>query len=231
MNWNLISENQKLSEPFIREFKDKVNWFRISSYQKISEPFIREFHDKLDWYEISSYQNLSEPFIREFQDKVNWIIISKYQQLSEPFIREFKDKVNWERISKYQNLSEYFIKEFNLEIEDNWNYLSTEEKKQAIINTKLYECHEDYFIAYKGIRSDRYSNYNFQYQYLKNETYECHADYSNNENSFGLSVWTQEEAQEYCNQLVVKCKVFYKDVARLVHNNGKIRCEKITIIS
>ena len=137
----------------------------------------------------------------------------------------------WYYISRYQKLSEPFIREFDLEIEDNWLYISTEEKKEYIINSKLYECHADHFIAYKGIQSDRYSAYNFQYQYLKNETYECHADHSNQENSFGLSVWTQEEAQNYCDELVVKCKIFYKDVARIVHNNGKIRCTKITILT
>ncbi|MEG1009022.1 MAG: hypothetical protein RSF67_04270, partial [Clostridia bacterium] len=93
-----------------------------------------------------------------------------------------------------------------------------------------YECHEDYFIAYKGIRSDRYSKFNFQYQYLKGGIYEAHADHTNEQNSFGLSVWTEKEAKEYCDELVVRCKVYYKDVARLIHDNGKIRCTKIQIL-
>ena len=43
----------------------------------------------------------------------------------------------------------------------------------------------NHFIANKAIRKDRYSTYNFQYQYLPNEIYEAHCDYTNNENSFG----------------------------------------------
>lgn len=35
-------------------------------------------------------------------------------------------------------------------------------KKQQIIDCGLYECYEDYFIAYKAIRNDRYSHYNLE---------------------------------------------------------------------
>ena len=99
------------------------------------------------------------------------------------------------------------------------------------MDTGMYECYDDYFIAYKGIRSDRYSAYNFQYQYLPKETYECFADTSNTESSFGLSVWDYENAKEYCDKLIVKCKVYYSDVARVVHHGGKIRCNKITVLN
>ena len=236
VNWETISIYHKLSEDFIREFKDKLDWRYISRSQKLSENFIREFADEVYWWNISIYQKLSENFIREFKDYVNWGWISECQQLSEDFICEFSDKVNWIFISKHQKLSEDFIKEYKYrlyiyKIEDNWKYKDTEFLKQQVIDTGLYECHEDYFIAYKGIRSDRYSNFNFQYQYLPGETYESWCDYSSDENSFGLSVWTEEKAREYCNQLVVKVKVNYEDVGRVVHNGGKIRCKKITILN
>ena len=196
----------------IREFKDKVNWDNISTYQKLSESFIREFQHKVDWYNISKCQKLSESFIRGFQDKVDWYNISKYQKLSEGFINEFKDKLDIR-----------FIK-------DSWHYKTTGEKKQAVIGTNLYECHEDYFIAYKGIRSDRYSQMNFQYQYEKGGVYESWCDCSDNENSFGLSVWDKDNATAYCKQLVVRVKVKYEDVGRVVHKGGKIRCFKLEVL-
>ena len=232
VDWFEISANQKLSEDFIREFQDKVYWNSISTYQKLSEDFIREFQDKIDWYWISQYQKLSEDFIREFQNEVYWGYISAYHKLSEDFIREFQNKVEWCCISIYQKLSEDFIKEFNLKIdEDNWLYKTTEFKKEQVIKCGLYECHDDYFIAYKAIRNDRYSHYNFQYQYLKNGIYECHCDCTNDENSFGLSVWTEDGAKNYNNTgLIVKVKVRYEDVGRLVHNSNKIRCFKIEIL-
>ncbi len=232
LNWNCISENQKLSEDFIIEFQNRVNWYRISESQKLSEKFIREFQDKVDWFYISKYQKLSEKFIREFQSKVNWYYIVKYQKLSESFIREFKNKVDWGRISEYQKLSKKFRNEFELvNNKDNWFYKTTKFKKRQIVKCGLYECHEDCFIAYKAIRNDRYSHYNFQYQYLPNEVYECHCDCTNDEFSFGLSVWTYEGAKSYDSTgLIVKVKVRYEDVGRLVHNSNKVRCFKIEVI-
>ena len=152
--------------------------------------------------QISVYQELSEEFIREFADRVDWQRISIYQRLSEGFIREFADRVDWLQISKYQELSDEFIKEYycNLyldELYDSWHRKSTDEKKLKVVETNLYECHEDYFIAYKGLRNNRYSKFNLQYQYLPGETYETFADFSKEESSFGFFVGTKECAEEF----------------------------------
>ena len=234
--WLEISMCQKLTEDFIERHADKVNWDYISIYQKLSEVFIEKHSDKVNWYYISEDQKLSEDFIEKHSDKVNWDYISRCQKLSEDFIERHADKVLWDYISEYQKLSEDFINKYSDKlvhdiIRVSWLYKSTEEKKAAVISTGLYECHEDYFIAYKGMRSDRYSNYNFQYRYLPGETYESHCDFSSAENSFGLSVWTEKAATNYCNELVIKVKVRYEDVGRLVHDNGKIRCTKITVLT
>ena len=233
--WVDISADQKLSESFIREFQDKVDWLNISASQKLSEDFIREFKNEINWYCISAHQKLSENFIREFKNYVYWHCISVFQKLSENFIREFQDKVDWDYISEYQKLSENFIREFkdklNLnKIKYSCHYKTKKKKKQAVIDTGLYECHEDYFIAYKGIRSDRYSNYNFQYKYEKDGIYESWCDCSNEEDSFGLSVWDEPNARDYGDELVARGKVDYEDVGRVVHNGGKIRCFKIEVL-
>lgn len=235
VSWDTISIFQHLSEDFICEFKDRVSWVAVSKKQHLSEKFIREFANEVDWFCISKYQHLSEEFIREFKDKVCWGLIPKYQHLSEDFIREFKNDVEWLYISEYQHLSKEFIEEFKdclymRGIADSWLYKSAEEKKKAVMDTELYECHDDYFIAYKGIRRDRYSRWNFQYQYLKGETYETWCDCSDNENGFGFSAWTEKKAREYCNELVVRVKVRYEDVGRVVHDGGKIRCFKLEIL-
>ena len=229
VDWCSISQFQPLSEDFIREFTDRVDWEGISANQHLSEDFIREFEDKVDWACISTYQHLSEDFIRNFLNCVDWRLVSCYQHLSEDFIREFKDWVDWRYIYKYQRLSKEFIEEMGL-LADSWHYKSTEEKKKAVMDTGLYECHNDYFIAYKGIRSDRYSAYNFQYQYLKGHTYETWCDCSADNDSYGFSAWTEEEAREYCNELIVRVKVRYEDVGRVVHDGGKIRCFKMEIL-
>ncbi len=229
VDWTLVSARSKLSEDFIREFQNEVDWYNISRYQKLSEDFIREFKDKVRWSCISIYQKLSEDFIREFQGKVNWHYISVYQPLSEGFIREFKSKVTWIYISWYQAVSKEFLKEFGMELDNNSDK-PVSYWKRKVQETGLYECHRDYFYAYKGIRSDRYSKYNFQYRYMPGETYECFSDYSNDENSFGLSAWTKEDAEDYCDELVVKVKVYYRDVTAVVHDGGKIRCKRLTVL-
>ena len=234
VNWYFISMFQELSDDFVREFQDKVNWFLVCESQKLSEGFIREFQDRVDWLRISMYQKLSEGFIREFKDRVYWRIVSMYQKLSDGFIREFQDRVEWLPVSMYQKLSEDSIREFQGKLScftmNNWSYKSAEFLKGEVVGTGLYECHDDYFIAYKGIRSDRHSKFNFQYRYLPNHTYESNCDCTSNENSFGLSVWTEEKAREYCGELVVRVRVNYEDVGRVVHNGGKIRCRKLTVL-
>ena len=69
IDWNKISVRQKLSEGFIKEFKDKINWKFISGCQTLTEAFIKEFQDKDSWYKISFHQELTESFI--IQDRLN----------------------------------------------------------------------------------------------------------------------------------------------------------------
>ena len=235
INWTYISIYQKLSEEFIEKFQYKVDWLVISCCQKLSESFIEKYQDRVDWYDISMYQKLSEEFIEKFQDKVYWNNISMYQKLSEEFIEKYKDRLSWYRISQYQKLSDEFIKRHNLIVNKNslWQYKDTEFKKQVLIKTNLYECYEDYFIAYKAIRNNRYSLYNFQYQYLPGEIYESNCDCTCNQNSFGLNVGTYGFAKNYLgnnNGFVTKCKVNYEDIGRIVHDGDKVRCFKITIL-
>ena len=109
--------------------------------------------------------------------------------------------------------------------------MTTEEKKKFVVETNKYECFDDHFIAFKSIRSDRYSHYNFQYQYLKGNTYYSNCDCTNDENSFGLSAWTEDEAMRFNDKgMIVKVKVNYSDVGRIVHGNGKIRCFKFEVL-
>ena len=195
---------------------------------------IEEFRDKVDWTYISQYQKLSEGFIREFKDKVNWKYIAFSQKLSEEFIKEFRDKVNWEYISQFQKLNEGFIKEFNLSIpKNNWLYTSKKTKLKHLKESNKYEIIDNnYIIAYKGIRSDGYSKYNFRYKYEVGKVYEdFHCDCNlSNENSFGLGVWTLEKAREYCSEKVFKVRVNIEDIGAIVHENDKIRCWRLEVI-
>ena len=218
----------------IKEFQDKVYWYRISIHQKLSESFIEKFKDRVDWDYISEYQKLSESFIDKFQDKINWNWVSRNQKLSESFIEKFRDKVNWNRISIYQKLSKKFRDKYSIEVPNNcWLYKPFNFKKKQLIETGLYELSEDgkHFIGYKGIRSDNYSKFNFQYKYEVGNWYESHCDCNqNNNDSFGLSVWTLNKVSDYCDERIIKVLVPINSIGTIVHQGNKIRCFKLKVL-
>ena len=238
-----VSSYQPLTEEVIEKYKDFIDWSCITKYQKLSENFIEKHKDKLSKGHIFECQKLSENFIERFPNKnaVDWFNIAKFQKLSERFIKKHIKELPSEEVAKYQYLSDdlklnkdfkYFFNKYNNY--DLWQYLDVETKKQELIKTGKYECHDDYFIAYKSIRKDRYSHFNFQYQYLPGETYESTCDCTDNENSFGLNVGTYEFAKSFGEtkhiSTIVKCKIYYKDIGRIVHNGNKVRCFKITVL-
>ena len=47
MDWERKSWENGLSEDYIRNHKDQLNWVIISKNQKLSEPFIEEMKDKV----------------------------------------------------------------------------------------------------------------------------------------------------------------------------------------
>lgn len=231
IHWNYISGQQKLSEAFIHKNKDKVSWTYICMYQRLSESFMRDHLAYLDWDCVSYYQTLSEDFMRENKEMLDWDIAYMHQKMSYKFICEHSEyfsvvSVKSKKLTWLKNIILYKKSRTN-----SWLYKSTFYKKIKIKMCNLYECHDDYFIAYKGIRKDRYSNYNFQYRYLKGDIHESNADHTNISNSYGLNVWTKPDAYFYCRDLVVTCKVYYKDVAAIAYPNRKIRCTKLEVLN
>lgn len=59
----------------IRKDPKNLDWFGLCYDRKLSENFIKEFKNKICWPVVSMCQTLSEDFIREFQDQVNWYFI------------------------------------------------------------------------------------------------------------------------------------------------------------
>ncbi len=259
LNWDCISRFQRLSEEFIEKYQYIVNWDYISQFQKLSEEFIERHQDKVHWGCISKFQILSEEFIERHQDKVNWDCISRYQRLSEEFIERHQYKVYWECVSVLQKLSEEFIEKHKNKVSlsyisafqklsgefmikhnitslpvNNWLYATDQKKLECLNRLNLYEISEDgsYIIAYKGVRSDGYSRFNFQYKYEVGKTYEdFHCDCElNHDNSFGLGAWTLKEAIKYCNEKVLKVKIYIKDIGAIVCDGGKIRCWKLEVL-
>lgn len=251
--FKFLMKNEKLSQDFIYKYKKEISWFDVFFYQKLSNDFIVKItkeHLYPQYYckTLINHQELSEDTIEiiknEFDKLENskktecsfyWDDVVKSQKLSTDFILKYIKLINLELVARYQKVDarlERRVKKYK-SYKDNWIYKSAEEKKQAVIDTGLYECYDDYFIAYKAVRADRYSLYNFQYKYEKGGVYESWCDCSGKNGSFGLSVGTHSYAENYINNrngIILRCKIEYKDIGRLVCGDDKIRCFKIEIL-
>ena len=153
--------------------------------------------------------------------------------MTESFIEKYQDQVDWNYISKYQKLSIEFRKKYHLQIgKDNWLYQPDNYKLEKLKECGLYEIIDNkYIIAYKGIRSNNYSRYNFQYFYEIGKEYESNCDCDiDHENSFGLSAWTLKGAKEYCNKKIIKVQIAIKDLGAIVHSGNKLRCFKFKVL-
>lgn len=234
----LLVFHRPLSEGFIERYMEKLDLYNVSMYQKLSESFIEKHIDKFLKYmdNICQCQNVSEEFIEKNKKHCyDFVGIFKYQKLSEDFIRRNINSLNYSYLSKYQKLSDEFRNEFNVNkslVRQNWIYKDAEYKKKKVMNTRKYDCQEDYFIGYKAIRRDRYSIYNFKYKYEKGGIYESWCDCSADMHSFGLSVGTYEQAMMYGGpaSVIVRCKVKYEDVGRVSCDGNIVRCFKIEIL-
>jgi hypothetical protein len=136
-DWDIISTRNRLSEEFIREFRNSINWSQISFHQVISEDFICEFQDEVDWMEISFSQVLSEDFIKKFSGKVNWTEISSHQIMSSDFIFKNSNKINFAVYFNYQKanfdiIKKYIHKTTHKDIQDFKSKHLTEVQKQEI---------------------------------------------------------------------------------------------------
>lgn len=231
LNWKDICAFQHLSENFMSKHEHKLDWDGISSNQTLSESFIEKYIDKVNWVHISSNQVLSETFIEKHKNRVYWINIVMRQFLSEPFIVKNLNNINLDVLVKYQKLSPEFIENHKLSVSAyTFMYKTTEEIKAIINNLNLYECYDDYFIAYKGIRLNRRSVYKISYTYDKGSICEAYPDYNNVYCSFGLHVAPKQNARNFCSELLIRCKVYYKDVAYCSKVRGRIRCSKLEVL-
>ena len=253
--WHSVSKYQKLSESFIAKHSSRVDWMEIFEFQKLSPMFIavNAGNSSLYWTVISMFQKLNEKFIEAHADKVRWSVIFRCQSLSEEFIDKHKERwdndsdrlSNRKAIIKYQKLSEEYKIKHNLKSPldtlgfddikdcDSWLYASTKTKIDYIKkNTKYKIIDNKYIIAYKSVRSDNYSVYNFQYKYEVGKTYESHCDCNLfTDNSFGLSAWNKKQALRYHSKgKLLKVKINIEDIGAIVHSGNKIRCFKFEVV-
>lgn len=106
--WLNVCRDQILSEPFMREFRDRIYWAVVSERQILSESFIGQFAHHLNWRAISLCQCLSEQFIVTHQNAVDWDLIFVSQILSPEFIKknQFRTRISRLKMLQYTLVEE-----------------------------------------------------------------------------------------------------------------------------
>lgn len=256
VNWLELIKNRKLSERLLDLCNETFNprdWTWISDCQRLSENFIRKFQDKVHWGGVCRYQTLSEDFMEEFSEKIWWGYIIKYQKLSTDFIDKYIEE-RWDqmffKILPYQKdptaemLSKdaFFLKSYKDKFLNTWLYKTTEFRKEKVLNSKLYECHEDFFIAEILVDVNKYRPHDFHFQFNKDEIIEIFATQTDEERPKGFEVGLFDNLCKYYfgdvdyewtdKYYPLRVKVNYENVVHLIERNDYtvIRCEKLQVL-
>lgn len=80
---------QKVSEGFLREFKDYID-FNIASWKTMSDDFLREYRNELDWVRICQQHEFSAKLVKEFKDKIRWDILERRGYHDEKYKKIFE---------------------------------------------------------------------------------------------------------------------------------------------
>ena len=141
-----ILKRYTVSEEFLRYYIENryiagPNWWPVYR-QKLSEQFMRDFRDRIDWMSICICQNLTESFMREMKDYVKWNYAAENQKMSKDFIIEFHDRINYyclikNRHKDMKKLSELLIYELSLVVDENL-FKDTFIKNRKITYEKLF---------------------------------------------------------------------------------------------
>lgn len=235
-DFNLIDIilNQKIPEnlfiKYDKVFRCYIRELLIS--QTLSEEYIEDnlalIKSHILILELVRYQKLSESFIKKHETYFSSTIIMgmliSYQLLSKEYITYLINKYNPKVCDDFD-----FI-DINIEtdLDPYWQYKSADERLEIIKKSGLYEIEGDYVLAYKSIRKNGYSKFNFQYKYEVGLYYTSKADYNTlNNASYGFSSWTLKHVlTKYYNwheNKIIKIKIHKSEIAALVHNDTKIR--------
>ena len=229
LDWEILCTCQMLSKDFIEEHRDKIDLCcLLSSQANLPETLIKLSDSSRAIGEAIRYQKLPESIIEEFvksPEFSHWSWLSWCQYLSEAFIKQHIDMLNLEAIASTQKLSPAFRRKYKIDVKDNWLYKSTAFKKKAIIDAGLYECHDEYFFAYKETWENRLYRAEME-QCEVGGSLERKADHTGKEQAWGYLVGCTRTTNS-CGHVMRKVKVYYKDVARVLCNGAKVRVTKL----
>ncbi len=126
-NIDLIVEFQFLPEEFITQYVENrdpkdVKWRSLCKRQRLTEDFMRKYKDHLDWHLVSQEQWMTLEFIMEFVDidengvGIHWEVLPTNQELeyllNDGFVILFQNKDIWGNIGWIRNMTEECVERF-----------------------------------------------------------------------------------------------------------------------
>jgi hypothetical protein len=158
-NWGAISENEPLTDEFIREHADHLHWgtMTIHGNQKFSQDIILEFADRIDMQWLLMFQKVEVPTLRELikrkkiHKKFYWQYMCKDQKLTMDFMREFPKKLWWPLVIQYQYVTLKFIKEHTKYLDETGAWETVARRNN--LTDEFVQEFEDKFFEYHGIWS------------------------------------------------------------------------------
>lgn len=110
-------QNVPLTETYMREFKDYLIWDILSDNQRMSNKFIEEFKDKVNWNLILAKKDCTEEFIDEhayllptdkaknsIKNEITWSSIFQNSIRSKKFFMKYYEHLNWKEIFTFDTI-------------------------------------------------------------------------------------------------------------------------------
>ena len=264
LNLVAILRYQVVSEGFLRRHCFKYNFehgYRslllqiMLRHQGLSTEFLISIMDDIYRYKLfhllCTFQHIDEELIlklvNDYSDShflgVILIHLLKYQEVPQdiaenhPYIKV--NNVYRDCISKHQNYTKEFFDSINLDI-DSAILLTPEEWKFEVKSTGRFDTFNDYFIGYKVVRTDGYSDFNYRFKYEKDNDYLTFSDYGYNRIGAGFGIFNETTAKAVLRDRfrnaakfkIIPVKVFYEDVTYVnqVNENVNIRANEIYVL-
>lgn len=182
---NKIIETQEVTENFIEEFLTDINWNAVSQYQKMSLEFVKKWENLIRFERLSLNKYITNEIVDTYIKHLHYPLLvtniglteemcCKYayllpmgslcaddrQQFSEQFLFDFRNYLNWNYVSHTQKISEEFINKLLKYIVINkigkHQILSENFIEQHIDNLNLYYIAKNQLLSNEFIRKYAY---------------------------------------------------------------------------
>lgn len=235
---------QKVSETFIENYRSKLVrfndrhefWKAILRSQGLSVKYITSLLDEMEYLGLLDYviqfQNITpirDTLMERYKDSKNYPIIvkalAKFESLSVDFLDRYPIFLETQKdlIAKHQKLSAAYREAHELVTEENNDDVTPEQWRSILqkvtSNLTHFTLYSDHIYAYKLIRRDGYSQFNFGSKYLNGDSYDSFSDYSTDDTSFGFASYSENGAYNLWQDLYNGSKAYMVTKVRIPYEN------------